>query len=119
MTRYRFLTQFDLAGNNPADGVPLGWLDAFRQEAIAKCRAVNGAVETAADAARVQREVDSIRVFGAHHLTAGYIDEQTEVEELREAVLKAEELRHALRGLRHADGTLVHNVDQKLKELGL
>lgn len=100
------------------DSIPLRWLEDFVQDCMRRIRVAGGPALTPADQARVQREVDSARVFGFEGVRVVYEDELTEVEQLRDAAGAADKLRDALRALRRPDGTLVPDADQRLKALG-
>lgn len=100
------------------DSIPLRWLESFVQDCMRLIRVAGGPTPTPEDEARVQREVDSARVFGFESVRVVYEDEQTEVEQLRDAAAVAEVLRQSLRALRRPDGTLVQDADARLKALG-
>lgn len=108
------LLHFSLEGRNPADGVPLRWLESFVQESIHRVLVLAGPTTSEQDKARVEREVDSALVFGVEHLRSAFVDEQTEIEALRERAATADRLREEILQALGADTSL---AAQKVRTL--
>lgn len=73
----------DFTGITSTDGVPLRWLESLVQEA--RNRILAGAVSDE-DKARVMREADSAKVYGAENLRITYTDELTSVEAMTDLI---------------------------------
>lgn len=73
----------DFTGITSTDGIPLRWLESLVQEA--RNRILAGAVSDE-DKARVMREADSAKVYGAENLRITYTDELTSVEAMTDLI---------------------------------
>jgi hypothetical protein len=105
------------AGIPPGSPVPLRYLEDLVARALRRIRALGGEMKTEEDKARVQREMDSAKVWGAETLRIGYEDELTNVDQMQDELSQWRSLAQQARSFVNASGEPTASREQLVEFL--